>query len=121
MSRTVRRKGLNFARTRNSFAHEAEKDVKRTARWKEFWEQQTGHKVVYREEELRRTPAFLERRFHSDRGKYYSIPHWFCVLRYYGPERAAMRVACNRVLRCEDWEEVDVFTDIHTDLWHDWC
>jgi len=120
MSRTIRRKGFNYKGNRNSFDHEAEKDLKRSARWAEFWEQQTGRTVV---KSNRRwdNPNWCEWRYHADRGKYRSIPHWFCVLRYYAPERAAMRAVLQGFKRCEDWEDVDVHTDIHTDLWNDWC
>lgn len=119
MSRTVRRKGFNYKGNRNSFAYESEKDLKRTARLAEFWEQQTGRTVNFNRRWY--NPNWCEWRYHADRGEYRSIPHWFCVVHYYAPERAAMRVACNRVLRCEDWEDVDVHTDIHHDIWHDWC
>lgn len=122
MSRTVRRKGFNYKGNRNSFAHESEKDLKRIARWAEFWEQKTGRTVKSNQSNRRwENPHWCEWRYHADRGKYRSIPHWFCVLRYYKPERTAMRDQLRRVLFCNDLEDVDVHTDIHHDIWRDWC
>ena len=121
MSRTVRRKGFNYNGNRNSFAHESEKTLKKAARCAEFWEQQTGRTVKFN----RRweNPNWCEWRHHVDRNQGHrgSIPHWFCVMRYYSPERAAMRDSLRHVLFCNDLEDVDVFTDIHTDIWRDWC
>lgn len=124
MSRTTRRKGICYRGTHNSFAHESEKDAKRSARWAEFWEQETGRVVVYTEREQRWNDVRIrERKFHSDGSKpWRTIPGWFRRVYYYAPERAAMRNAIQHAVRLEDWEDIDVvsYVDFHPDLAWNW-
>ena len=125
MSRTVRRKGFNYHGNRHSFAHVSEVDKKCNARWAEFWEARgyTARPDKPYDRWWRRwnDPQLQEVHYHRDQPpNFRGIPSWFCNQYYYRPERAAMRNNIRRAMRCEDWEEVDLFVDIHSDLWWLW-
>lgn len=105
MSRTIRRKGFNYNGNRNSFDHESEKDEKKRARWKEFWES-TGRKAssrVYRWE----NNVWLESNYHRDnhsgrRG----VPGWYCTLKYHRPARVHARMDIRNSMLADNWDNV---------------
>lgn len=109
MSRTTRRKGYCYKGTRNSFAHESEKDAKRNARWADFWEAK-GYTLRPDKTDDRRwrrwnDPVIQEIHYHRDNGSgQHCVPGLYCTLKYHRPMRVHVRMDIRKSILMDDWD-----------------
>lgn len=104
MSRTIRRKGFNYNGNRNSFDHESEKDEKKRARWKEFWEASTGRKVSTRQYRWENY-TWMESNYHRDNHSGgHCVPGWYCTTKYHRPMRVHVRMDIRKSILLDDWD-----------------